>query len=39
MLEVTTIVMMILIFGTIWGGLGYFVNRAYKREKRTSKGS
>jgi len=39
MLEMTTIIMMILIFGITWGGLAYFVNRAYKREKRVSKGS
>lgn len=38
MLEITTIIMMILIFGITWGGLVYFVNRAYKREKRTPKG-
>lgn len=39
MLEMTTIIMMILIFGIIWGGLVYFVNRAYKREKISPKGS
>jgi hypothetical protein len=29
------IVLMILILGTVWGGLAYFLYRAMKSEKRT----
>lgn len=39
MLETSAMVMMVLILGTIWGGLAYFVNRAYRREKREARGS
>ncbi len=38
MLETSAMVMMALILGTIWGGLAYFVNRAYRREKREAQG-
>jgi hypothetical protein len=34
MLETSAIILMIVLHGYIWGGLIYFVNRAYKKEKR-----
>lgn len=36
MLTFTTVIFMIIILGTIWGGLIYFLNRAYRREKHTA---
>lgn len=33
MLTLTTGIFMIIILGSIWGGLVYFLNRAYRREK------
>ncbi|RMF57242.1 MAG: MetS family NSS transporter small subunit [Calditrichaeota bacterium] len=33
MLQTETILFMLLILGFTWGGLIYFVNRAYRREK------
>lgn len=38
MLETSTIIMMVLILGTMWGGIAYFVSRAYRREKRETRG-
>ena len=35
MLTLTTGIFMIIILGSIWGGLVYFLNRAYRREKHT----
>ena len=34
MLEFSTIIFMVLILGVIWGGLFYFISRAYQREKK-----
>ena len=34
MLETSAIILMIVLLGYIWGGLFYFVNRAYNKEKR-----
>ncbi len=33
MLETTTIIMMVLILGAIWGGCGYFLSRAFRAQK------
>lgn len=38
MIDVSAIVLMVLIFGFTWGGLLYFVNLAYKREKKSPLG-
>jgi hypothetical protein len=37
MLDTSAIISMIVLLAYIWGGLVYFVNRAYKREKRGAK--
>lgn len=34
MLELTTIIFMTLILGSIWGGFIYLLNRAYRKENR-----
>ena len=36
MMDAPAIVLMILVLGFTWGGIIYFINLAYKREKRTS---
>lgn len=34
MLETSAVLLMIVLLGYIWGGFFYFVNRAYKKEKK-----